>query len=118
MCFDDHEHFLIPKEFPEMRERTLVCNSLGKSASATGWRLGWCLHPSHLSDSYRGIHDQLCVMSPQPMQYAALSYLTLPDHYFESLADKYKKRVEKLSAALSSVGFKVIPPQGTCLSFV
>jgi aminotransferase len=114
MCFDDHQHFLIPKEFPEMKERTLICNSLGKSASATGWRLGWCLHPPHLREAYRSVHDQLAVMSPHPMQYATLSYLTMPDHYFESLAGKYQQRVEKLSKALSFVGFKVVPPQGTC----
>lgn len=36
------EHILIPKAFPEAADMTLVCNSLGKSASATGWRLGWC----------------------------------------------------------------------------
>ena len=44
MCFDHApEHQCIPKLFPEMAHQTLVCNSLGKSASATGWRLGWCL---------------------------------------------------------------------------
>ncbi len=73
MCYPDENgnarrHSLIPKEFPEAKDITLVCNSLGKSASATGWRLGWCLHPTHLTDSYRGIHDQLVAMSPHPMQ--------------------------------------------------
>jgi aminotransferase len=57
MCYDDNSHFLIPKEFPEIADRTLACNSLGKSASATGWRLGWCLHPPHVSSTFRGIHD-------------------------------------------------------------
>jgi aspartate/methionine/tyrosine aminotransferase len=118
MCFDHHRHYLIPKEFPEMVNRTLVCNSIGKSASATGWRVGWCLHPSHLSDSYRGIHDQLAVMSPHPMQYATLSYLKLPDSYFDSLAGKYQQRIHTLSDALISAGFEVIVPQGAYYLFV
>ncbi|KAL3914868.1 MAG: hypothetical protein SGILL_005911 [Bacillariaceae sp.] len=112
MCFDNHQHFLIPKEFPEMKDRTLVCNSLGKSASATGWRLGWCLHPPHLTNTYRGIHDQLAVMSPHPVQYATLSYLRLPNEYFDNLASKYQKRVRKLAHALVCAGFTVLFPEG------
>lgn len=117
MCYDDNEHFLIPKEFPEIADRTLVCNSLGKSASATGWRLGWCLHPPDVSSTYRGIHDQMVVMSPHPMQYASLAYFSLPDDYFQGLADRYKQRVEKLGRALKTAGFGIVFPQGAYYLF-
>lgn len=112
------QHWLLPKAFPEMIDQTLVCNSLGKSASATGWRVGWCLHPPHLSERYRGIHDQLAVMAPHPMQYATLSYLTLPDAYFVNLAARYQQRVKKLAQTLQRVGFQVIFPQGAYYLFV
>ena len=118
MCYGNHRHIVVPNEFPEMADRTLLCNSLGKSASATGWRLGWCVHPPHLRNTYRGIHDQLAVMSPHPMQYATLEYLKLPDEYFMGLAKKYERRVLKLSNALKQVGFTVIPPQGAYYLFV
>ena len=119
MCYgNDHRHIVVPHEFPDMKDRTLLCNSLGKSASATGWRLGWCVHPPHLRNTYRGIHDQLAVMSPHPMQYATLSYLTLPDAYFEDLSRKYQRRVLKLGDALAANGFKVFPPQGAYYLFV
>lgn len=36
--YTDVKHTLIPKMFPEAAPWTLVCNSIGKSASATGWR--------------------------------------------------------------------------------
>ncbi|MGK3735026.1 MAG: aspartate/methionine/tyrosine aminotransferase [Bacillariaceae sp.] len=119
MCYgNDTRHIVIPKEFPELTDKTLVCNSIGKSAAATGWRVGWCLHPPHLRDAYRGIHDQLCVMAPHPQQFACLSYLSLPDEYFTNLSKKYEKRVQKLKNALVSVGFKVIVPQGAYYLFV
>jgi len=119
MCYgEDHRHIVVPHEFPEIADRTLMCNSLGKSASATGWRLGWCVHPPHLGDTYRGIHDQLAVMSPHPMQYATLSYLALPDAYFAGLAEKYEGRVTKLGKALAETGFLVIPPEGAFYLFV
>ena len=69
------EHILIPHAFPEASDLTLVCNSMGKSASATGWRLGWCLHPPHLSDIYR-VSWIACVQTAMHMRsvYYALTY--------------------------------------------
>jgi aspartate/methionine/tyrosine aminotransferase len=118
MIYNDTPHYLIPKEFPEIANRTLVCNSLGKSASATGWRLGWCLHPPHVRDTYRGIHDQMTVMSPHPMQYATMTYLQLPDSYFATLSKRYQNRVQMLAETLSDIGFQVVMPQGAYYLFV
>ena len=118
MCFGEEKHILIPQEFPEVAHQTLVCNSLGKSASATGWRLGWALHPPHLRETYRGIHDQMAVMSPHPMQYAALLYTSLPDAYFKELATRYHGRVQMLATVLQHVGFRVVFPQGAYYLFV
>lgn len=119
MCYGkDHRHIVVPHEFPEIKERTLLCNSLGKSASATGWRLGWCVHPALLRNTYRGIHDQIAVMSPHPMQYATLSYLALPDEYFADLSNKYHCRVLKLGKTLKAKNFQVIPPDGAYYLFV
>ncbi len=113
------KHLLIPEVFPQAAHRTLVCNSLGKSASATGWRLGWCLHPPALSSLYRGVHDQLVAMAPHPMQYASLAYLNLPTEYFrETLSSRYINRIRKLADALKSVGFGVILPEGSYYLFV
>ncbi|KAL7550763.1 hypothetical protein ACHAWF_017005, partial [Thalassiosira exigua] len=112
------EHILIPRAFPEAAERTLVCNSLGKSGSATGWRLGWCLHPPHLSDLYRGVHDQMVAMAPHPMQYASLAYFTLPSEYFtKELHVRYESRIRMLAATLKQVGFEVVIPQGSYYLF-
>jgi aminotransferase len=120
MCYShDNDHILIPQEFPEILDQCLICNSMGKSASATGWRLGWCIHPAHISSTYRGIHDQLAVMSPHPMQFAALTYLALPDHYFKTeLRTRYKGRLEKLASTLKELGFGVLMPEGAYYLFV
>jgi aspartate/methionine/tyrosine aminotransferase len=113
------KHIFIPEAFPDAVDRTLVCNSLGKSASATGWRLGWCLHPPHLSDLYRGVHDQLVAMSPHPQQFASLAFFTLPDAYFKNeLHTRYQMRLSILTEALKQVGFGVVPPEGAYYLFV
>jgi aspartate/methionine/tyrosine aminotransferase len=58
------------------------------------------------------------VMSTHPMQYACLLYFTLPDVYFENLAERYKRRVQKLAGALKAMGFCVVIPQGPYYLFV
>ena len=113
-----HKHMLLPKEFPHVADRTLVCNSVGKSASATGWRMGWCLMPSHLTETYRGVHDQRVVMAPHPMQYAGLTYFDLPQEYFtETLSTRYVDRLNTLSSSLRRVGFEVLQPEGAYYLF-
>ncbi|CAB9496181.1 Bifunctional aspartate aminotransferase and glutamate/aspartate-prephenate aminotransferase [Seminavis robusta] len=120
MCYSEsHGHILLPQAFPEVANLCLICNSLGKSASATGWRLGWCIHPPHISDTFRGIHDQLVVMSPHPVQYAALTYLSLPDQYFrEELKERYQGRIKLLAGTLQELGFGLTPVEGAYYLFV
>uniref|UniRef100_A0A7S1G1N0 Aminotransferase class I/classII large domain-containing protein n=1 Tax=Corethron hystrix TaxID=216773 RepID=A0A7S1G1N0_9STRA len=112
------KHIFIPKIFPHVANRTLVCNSIGKSASATGWRLGWCITPPSFTDTFRGVHDQLVVMAPHPMQYATLSYFKLPRSYFsDTLATKYVDRLTKLALCLRKMGFKALDPEGAYYLF-
>jgi len=40
-----HIHFA---SLPGMWERTLTISSAGKTFSATGWQVGWCIGPKHL----------------------------------------------------------------------
>jgi aspartate/methionine/tyrosine aminotransferase len=120
MCYSEGKnHILLPKAFPEVADLCLICNSMGKSASATGWRLGWCVHPPHISSKYRGIHDQLAVMSPHPVQYATLTYLSLPDEYFQKeLKRRYLGRIQLLEKTLKGLGFGLIPVEGAYYLFV
>lgn len=123
MCHHDGkkekpEHFILPQIFPEIKNQVFLCNSIGKSCSATGWRVGWCIHPSDWSSTYRSIHDQSVVMAPHPMQYATEIYLTkLPLHYFHNLGVKYHQRLLKLFKSLQKVGFELCFPQGAYYLF-
>ena len=58
------QDYLLPKEFPEIVNPTLVCNSIGQFTWLIGWRLGcWCLHPPHIRDTYRVNHHQMALPS-------------------------------------------------------
>jgi len=40
-----------------MRERSVLVNSMSKTYSVTGWRVGWVLAAPDLTDSIRKVHD-------------------------------------------------------------
>ena len=69
-----------------MRDRSILVNSMSKTYSVTGWRVGWVLAPPDLTDSIRKVHDFLTVGAAAPLQAAATMALGLPDDYYEGLA--------------------------------
>lgn len=119
MCYKkESKHYLLPQVFPEIADRVFMCNSIGKSCSATGWRIGWCIHPPNWSNVYRGVHDQSVVMAPHPSQFATETYLRLPLSFFRAtLPTRYKERLLELQKVLNEVGFKVSYPDGAYYLF-
>ena len=62
---------------PGMRERSILVNSMSKTYSVTGWRVGWVLAPPDLTDSIRKVHDFLTVGAAAPLQQAGVMALGL-----------------------------------------
>ncbi|CAI0434195.1 unnamed protein product, partial [Linum tenue] len=68
---------------PGMYERTVTLNSLGKTFSLTGWKIGWAIAPPHLTWGVRQAHSYLTFATSTPMQSAAAVALRAPDSYYE-----------------------------------
>ncbi|KAI3750904.1 hypothetical protein L2E82_21814 [Cichorium intybus] len=98
---------------PGMYERTVTMNSLGKTFSLTGWKIGWAIAPPHLLWGVKQAHSYLTFATSTPMQYAAAVALNCPDSYYEELRKDYKAKKEILVEGLKAVGFKVFPSSGT-----
>jgi aspartate/methionine/tyrosine aminotransferase len=97
---------------PGMRDRTVLVNSMSKTWSVTGWRVGWVLAPADLTDSIRKVHDFLTVNAPAPLQQAGIAALELPDEYYRSLTSAYLDRRNFLLEALRGAGFQPFTPRG------
>ncbi|GMV24400.1 MAG: aminotransferase [Phycisphaerae bacterium] len=98
---------------PGMAERTITLNSLGKSFSLTGWKIGWAIASAELTRGVRAAHQFLTFATCTPMQLGAAAILTEGDGYVRSLVADYRRRRDFLSAALSGLGMRVYPPAGS-----
>jgi aminotransferase len=95
-----------------MRERSVLVNSMSKTYSVTGWRVGWVLAPPDLTDSIRKVHDFLTVGAAAPLQQAGAVALALDDGYYRALSAKYARRRDHMLTTLESAGFRCFRPAG------
>ncbi len=95
-----------------MAERTVTINSMSKTFSVTGWRVGWAISPASLADGIRKVHDFLTVGAPAPLQEAAAFALRLGDDYYRDLAAHYAARRDRVLAMLERTGFRCYRPAG------
>jgi len=111
ILYDGAEHISIAS-LEGMRERTVTINSLSKSYSVTGWRVGWAMAAPELTAAIRKVHDFLTVGAAAPLQAAGAVALSMSNEYYRDLADKYLARRDQLLAALRAAGFKAYRPRG------
>jgi len=121
LCFTDeiYEHILYGDAehvcmatLPGMRERTVVVNSLSKTYSVTGWRVGYCIAPPDINGAIRKVHDFLTVGAANPLQHAGAYAMSLPPSYYDELRTDYQKRRDFIVPVLRDAGFKCDTPEG------
>ena len=125
LCFTDeiYEHILYPREGAEiqhismaqiegMRDRTVIVNSMSKTYSVTGWRVGYCIAPPEITSAIRKVHDFLTVGAAAPLQAAGAYALSLPPEYYERLQSEYRARRDLLLPVLEKAGFGTFRPDG------
>jgi aminotransferase len=95
-----------------MADRTVTINSLSKTYSVTGWRVGWTISPSSLTGAIRKVHDFLTVGAAAPLQQAGVAALGMPDEYYGDLAGRYRRRRDMLLEILERRGFRCYTPRG------
>jgi len=98
---------------PGMFDHTITCNSLSKTYSVTGWRLGYVIGPAGVVEGAKKVHDFLTVGAAAPLQEAAVTGLRFPDSYYEELLALYTKKRDFFLAGLDAIGLKHNVPQGT-----
>jgi aspartate/methionine/tyrosine aminotransferase len=111
IIYDGRRHVPIAT-IPGMAERTVTLNSLSKTYSVTGWRVGWTISPPSLTGAIRKVHDFLTVGAPAPLQAAGAIALSLPAQYYVDLAAKYTRLRDVLLDSLERHHFTCYRPYG------
>lgn len=98
---------------PGMYEHTITCNSLSKTYSVTGWRLGYLIGPADVIEGAKKVHDFLTVGAAAPLQEAAVTGLLFPQSYYDRLLETYTEKRDHFLAGLDRIGLRHNIPQGT-----
>ena len=106
-----HVHFA---SLPGMWDRTITISSAGKTFSATGWQVGWCIGPEHLISPIHQLLPYVQFCASTVIQEALARALPRADepyeghpNYYEYLKAKYTKKRDLLGRALKAAGFAI-----------
>ena len=97
---------------PGMRDRTILINSLSKTFSVTGWRVGWAIAAPRITEHVRKVHDFLTVNAATPLQFAGMTALNEHEAYFQGLSEVYAGRRRAATEMLEAAGFRCYRPGG------
>lgn len=97
---------------PGMRERTIICNSLSKTYSITGWRLGYVIASPDVTERVKKVHDFLTVGAAAPLMEAAVTGLQFKDEYYKLLQEHYTHMKDLFLDGLKNIGLSFTNPQG------
>lgn len=100
---------------PGMWERTLTIHSTGKTFSMTGWKIGFTIGPSEVTDPLRAVHQFVTFASATPFQEAMATAFEEAETsgYYDDLATDYDRRRRLLDDGLRGAGLQTLPVQGS-----
>lgn len=114
LVFAGAEHLPIAT-LPGMGARTLTINSIGKTFSVTGWKIGYAVGSADLNDALRAAHQWITFTTATPLQAAAAAALegALASGYYRQLRAEYAERHELLRSILEGAGLPTLATEGS-----
>jgi aspartate/methionine/tyrosine aminotransferase len=112
VVFDGHRHQSV-LGLDGMRDRAVKIGSAGKIFSLTGWKIGFVCAAPHIMKVLNKSHQFLTFTTPPNLQSGVAYGLGKDDAYFEAMRRDFARSRDRFSAGLHSLGFRVIPSQGT-----
>lgn len=111
ILYKPHEHVYMAT-LPGMRERTIICSSLSKTYSITGWRIGYVIASPDITERVKKVHDFLTIGAAAPLMEAVVVGLNFGDEYYEELQQHYTHMKELFCGGLRNIGLSFVEPQG------
>ena len=112
LLYDGRAHHPLAT-LPGMAERTLSISSVGKSFSATGWKIGWACGPAELIAAVRAAKQFLTFVGGAPFQPAVAHALRNELEWVAELRDDLQRKRDRLATGLTEAGLDVLASEGT-----
>jgi N-succinyldiaminopimelate aminotransferase len=112
VVFDGREHIPLIT-LPGMRDRTVKIGSAGKIFSLTGWKVGFVCAAPRILRVLGKAHQFLTFTTPPNLQAAVAYGLGKADDYFVNMRAELARSRDRLAKGLTSIGFPVLPCEGT-----
>ena len=111
IVYEPNKHIYMAT-LPGMRERTIICSSLSKTYSITGWRLGYVIASPYIIERVKKVHDFLTVGAAAPLMEAAVTGLTFGEDYYKELQNHYTQKKDLFIGGLKELELSYTDPQG------
>ena len=112
IVFDNLPHQSLCR-YEDLRERSFVVSSFGKTYHVTGWKVGYCVAPPVLTAEFRRVHQFVNFTVNTPVQHALAEFLsTNPEHHLE-LPSFYQAKRDLFCELVAGSRFECTPTAGT-----
>ena len=111
LVFDKKTHVSILMH-KNLRERSFVCFSFGKSYHVTGWKIGYTIAPPKLTNEFRKAHQFTVFAVNTPIQYAIAQYMNESDDY-NTLSKFYQEKRDYFIKGIKNSRFEILPCEGS-----
>lgn len=111
IIFDNERHQSVCL-FKDLRSRSLITASFGKTFHNTGWKMGYCCGPEELMAEFRKIHQFNVFSVNHPVQIGLSEYLNDASHY-QDLSGFYQQKRDLFLKLIRGSRFSSIPSKGT-----
>lgn len=111
MVFDNQEHQSACL-FPDLKERSFITASFGKTFHNTGWKLGYCCGPKELMKEFIKVHQFNVYCVNHPTQIAIAAYMEDASNY-NSLPQFFQQKRDTFLNAIEGSRFKWTPTKAT-----
>jgi methionine aminotransferase len=118
LIFDNKPHHSVLK-YPDLFNRSFVCFSFGKVYNCTGWKMGYCVAPPHLTNEFRKLHQYTAFSCHTPTQVALASHIKNKESYL-SLSSNMQKKRDFFLSCMKNTSFSMMPSSGSyfvCASY-
>jgi len=114
----EKEHISIASLGEEIKNLTITVNSISKTYSMTGWRIGYCAGPEYIIKAATNLQSHTTSAPSSVSQKAAVVALSDPEKFLKNKIRGYKKKRNYILKILNKIAnIKYIKPDGAFYIF-